>query len=181
MKKTKENVMRFALFVITALCLTSCGMMGPKIIPRAVNTVNTVSLSELNLERKDYRVLNTVTSEATITCEFKSGGLVEIKDETGEFELHYTNSNGVWLYNSHEGVMKLGYLAKDYPDTNGLLYPEEIARRAAIYRLINTVQQAGADGVIEPTVSTNIEQVNKKTIVYKSTVTGKVIKLKTDN
>lgn len=181
MKTTKNSVQKFVLFIVTALCFTSCGMMKPKIIPRAINTVNTVALSELNLERNDYRILNTVSSEATITCEFGSGK-VEIKDESGEFELHYTINNGVWTYNKHEGVMKLGYLARDYSDTNnGLLLPEEIARRVAIYRLINSVQQNGADGIIEPTVSTNIEQVSKKVVVYKSTVTGKVIKLKTDN
>lgn len=182
MKKVKNHAQKIVLLIITVLCFTSCFTSKPvKVIPRAINTVNTVALSELNLERQNYRILNTVTAEATIICEFSSGKVV-IKDETGEFELHYTIADNVWTYNKHEGVMKLGYLARDYSDTNGgLLYPEEIARRAAIYRLINTTQQNGADGIIEPTISTNIEQVNKKTIVYKSTVTGKVVKLKTDN
>lgn len=181
MKKTKENVMRFALFVIAALCLTSCG--GIKVIPKALNTVNTVTLSELNLGRKDYRILNTVTSEATITCDYGMN-TVEIKDENGEFELNYKINGNVWTYDNHKGVMKLGFLARDYSNSDingGLLYPEDIARRMAIYRLINSVQENGGDGVIEPTISTNVEQVSKKTIIYKATVTGKIIKLKTDN
>lgn len=50
--------------IVAIISMTSC---ATQIIPRAVNTVNAVSLSELNLERKDYQILNTVSAEATIS------------------------------------------------------------------------------------------------------------------
>ena len=78
--------------------------------------------------------------------------------------------------------MKLGYLSRGINGLSGvgIMTPEELSRRMAIYRAINMVQQYGADGIIEPTVSTNVEEVKKDVVVYKTTVTGKIIKLKTN-
>ncbi len=50
----------------------------------------------------------------------------------------------------------------------------------ALYRLVNLAREYGADAVIEPTISTNVEQTGTRSITYKSTVTAKIIKLKTD-
>ncbi len=49
-----------------------------------------------------------------------------------------------------------------------------------IYRLINAAREYGADALVEPTVSTNVEQTGEHTITYKSTATAKIVKLKTD-
>lgn len=175
----KKKLILFSVVCITTLCLTSCGMFSPRVLPKAVNTVNTVGLSELNLVRADYQILNTVTAEATIKCEYDINSAT-ITDESGDFKLIYNVKNGVWTYKKHKGILRLGYLARDISDETKIYYPEDIARRFAIYRLINAVQEYGADGIIEPTVSTNVEQINKDDVVYKTTVTGKIIKLKTN-
>ena len=53
----------FILLLCSGL-LVSCASSYRTIIPRAVNTVNTAPLADLNLTRGDYEVLNTVSSEA---------------------------------------------------------------------------------------------------------------------
>ncbi len=50
-----------------------------------------------------------------------------------------------------------------------------------MYRLINVAKTNGADGIIEPIVSTNVEQSGKDDILYKTTVEAKIIKLHTNN
>ena len=49
--------------ILGALALSSCKLA---IVPKAINTINSVSLEELNLERKDYKVLNTITADASV-------------------------------------------------------------------------------------------------------------------
>lgn len=168
------------LFIL--VFLSSCGGAKPvSVIPQAVNTVNTVGLDELNLTRSDYQILNTVTAEASVTCNYGKRK-IEMTDETEEFYLSYKVVNNSWLYDKYRGVMKLGYLSRDVNGRIGvgIMTPDELSRRMAIYRAINMVQQYGADGIIEPTVSTNVEEVRRDVVVYKTTVTGKVIKLKTN-
>lgn len=162
--------------------LSSCGTTRPvRIIPQAVNTVNTVGLDELNLTRADYEVLNTVTAEASVMCNYGKTK-IEMTDESEDFYLSYKLVNNSWLYDKYKGVMKLGYLSRGINGLSGvgIMTPDELSRRMAIYRAINMVQQYGADGIIEPTVSTNVEEVKKDVVVYKTTVTGKIIKLKTN-
>lgn len=177
----KKSFTKFLMIaLIASLFLTSCSMFKPRVIPRAVNTVNTVMLEELNLTKNDYQILKTVTAEAIIKCEFGATN-VTINEENDEFKLTYKVQNGVWQYDKHKGIMRLGYLSRDYSSYDGILYPEDIARRTAIYRLINSVQELGADGIIEPTISTNIEQINNHDVIYKTIVTGKIVKLITNN
>jgi len=81
------------------------------------------------------------------------------------------------------GIVRLGYLSNDYSEQLMDIppYPHWLVRRIAIYRLINAAKVAGADGVIEPIISTNIEQgATKKDIIYKTTVSAKLIKIKPD-
>ncbi|MCH5334418.1 MAG: hypothetical protein J1D86_01245 [Alistipes sp.] len=161
-----------------AIVLSSCGTQKT-IIPRAINTVKSVSLEELNLERKDYEILNTVSAEATIGYTDK-GSTIRIEDETGEFALQYTkDKKGQWTC-KYNGVLRMGYLNNDYMGTTtDIAQPEDVVRRLAIYRLINESQQYGGDGLIEPTISTNAEQ-RGDVIMFRTTVTAKIVKLKTD-
>lgn len=79
------------------------------------------------------------------------------------------------------GILKLGYLSGDYVgETTNLFRPEDVARRLAIYRLINEAQQYGTDVLIAPTVATNVEQLGDR-VIFKSTATAKIVKIKTDN
>lgn len=171
--------MKKLLFLIAAaVSLASCGTQV--IVPKALNTVNSVSLDELNLERKDYDILNTITAEAVVIYR-ERGSKIEIIDQNNEFSLSYTKSKTGWRL-EHSGILKLGYLSNDYRgEIVNIIQPEEVVRRLAMYRLINVAKTNGADGIIEPIVSTNVEQSGKDDILYKTTVEAKIIKLHTNN
>ncbi len=177
MKKLIYNI----LALVLVLNLVSCGISKKSIIvPKAVNTVNSVTLNELNLERKDYEILRNVSAESVIKCEFKQSQ-IRISDENEEFTLRYNVVNNQWTFAAYSGVLKLGYLSNDYAESvfdNGIIPVEDVARRTAIYRLINIVQQEGADGVIEPVVSTSVEQIGKRDIVLRAVVSAKLVRLK---
>ncbi len=182
----KKNLIIFAAAVIFAVAMTSCG--GVSVIPQAVNTINSVTLNEMNLERKDYIVLNNLTAEATVIARFESDE-IEISDPGGEFKLKWTadKKSGKWMIDMDkaEGIVRLGYLDNDYDnelfEIEERPYPHWIVRRLACYRIVNAAKVAGADGIIEPIISVNVEQGGgRHTIMYKATVSGKAIKLKPD-
>lgn len=171
------------LVILASVFFTSCSPLA--IVPTAVNTVNSVRLSELNLEREDYKILNTITAEASVIYH-QFGNTIIIEDENGDFSLKFKRRNSwlkgyVWEYQSFKGVARYGFLDNDYGKVNNYsdISPENIARRIAIYRLINACKVAGGDGVIEPVVSTNVGQ-QRRDIVFKTTVTAKVIKINVD-
>ena len=78
----------------------------------------------------------------------------------------------------------MGYLDNDYLKYDTYvadeIKPEFMARCIATYRLINACKIAGGDGLIEPIISTSIEQSGIRSVTYKTTVSAKIIKLKTD-
>lgn len=175
------------LVILASVFFTSCSPLA--IVPTAVNTVNSVRLSELNLEREDYKILNTITAEASVVYS-RFGKTVTIEDENGDFSITFKrifsiSREGIisfWQCKSFKGVARYGFLANDYGTINSYLEdidPEDIARHIAIYRLINACKVAGGDGVIEPVVSTNVGQ-QRRDIVFKTTVTAKVIKINVD-
>lgn len=165
---------------MTAAALAvSCGTTR-QIVPMAINTVNSVGLDELNLQRSDYEIVNTLTQTAEVYCEMNNSSMT-ITDRSGEFYLPFMRDkkSGRLTLNMNriKGFAKLGFLSNDYDVNEHWYSPENIARRLAVYRLINQVQEYGADGVIEPVISTNMEQ-SGKNIIFKTTVTAKAIKLK---
>jgi hypothetical protein len=176
----------FISLLICAVVLSSCKLT---VIPRAVNTVNAVSLEELNLERKDYKILNTISAEATVIYKQISGSSISVQEKNGEFKFLYKLhkvpfKGGEWELESFSGVARLGYLDNDYANYDKYsakeIQPEFMARAIAIYRLINACKVAGGDGLIEPIISTNVEQSGTRSISYKTTVSAKIIKLNTD-
>ena len=169
--------------ILCAILLSSCKLA---IIPTAINTVNSVTLEELNLERKDYKILNTISADASITYRQIGANKIIIEDPNGEFKLKFKRTYSLlkgysWQFNKFEGIARYGFLTNDYKNQNlsFLIEPESIARNLAIYRLINACKVAGGDGVIEPIVSTNVGQEGNK-IIFKTTVSAKIIKLNTD-
>lgn len=174
------------LVILASVFFTSCSPLA--IVPTAVNTVNSVRLSELNLEREDYKILNTITAEASVVYS-RFGKTVTIEDENGDFSITFKRRFSIsregiisfWQCKSFKGVARYGFLDNDYGKVNNYsdISPENIARRIAIYRLINACKVAGGDGVIEPVVSTNVGQ-QRRDIVFKTTVTAKVIKINVD-
>ncbi len=167
--------------------MTSC--FGPKkmtqrVVPTAVNTINSVGLSELNLKHgTDYTIVNTVTAEAAIIySEQKKGEQYTLKEENGECKLIYRwdNDDYKWKLIDFEGIARFGFLTTDdFNESYSMRDPEYVVRNLAIYRLINQAKVRGGDGVIEPVVATNVEQRGKE-IVFRATASAKLIKLQTD-
>ena len=171
------------------LCLmTSCGgpsKMIQRIVPTAVNTVNSVRLNELHLQHgTDYSIMNTVTAEATVFYTTKKKGQVVIlEEENGECWLEYKfdSQQEKWGLVDFEGIARYGFLSNDEGRVSlREINPEDMARNIAIYRLINASKVRGADGVIEPVISTNVGELNGK-IVFKTTVSAKLMKLNVDS
>lgn len=172
----------FAVAVV-AMAFSSCRSV---VVPKAVNTVHPVGWEELNLVRKDYTILKTTTAEASVTYH-QTSKKIKIADANGEFSAIFKKATvrgafgqkeEAWILYDVNGIARLGFLNNDY-DTNETLLrcdPSWFSRNAAIYRLINAAKVAGADGIIEPIISTNIEQAGRN-VVFKTTVSGKLIKL----
>lgn len=169
------------IILFAALMLTSCSLIKINTpLPRAVNTVNSITLNELNLDREDYEILKTVTAEGTIIYSKSSwDGSISIKSSDGEFEIKYKKTKDGWDCN-HAGILKLGYLSNDYQVTPlEKENPEMVARRLAIYRLVNLVNEYGADGVLEPVISTNVES-KARDVIFQTVVKAKLVKVKTN-
>ena len=172
-----------AIGLCLVMTMSSC---RSTIIPQAINTVNAVSLEEMNLERKDYIVLNTVSAEASIICHYGRKD-INIKEVNDEFSITFTPKKSIgkkvegWEIKNVKGIARFGFLKNDYDMPVIGPYPHYVVRELAIYRLINASKVAGADGVIEPVISTNVEQGRTgRDIIYKTTVSAKLIKIKPD-
>lgn len=180
----KKSIITLSVFC--ALALSSCKLM---VIPKAINTVNSVSLAEMNLERKDYSVLKTISADAVVTYKQNGNRKITVQEAGGDFKFIYKYHKpfarrGYWSLDQFSGVARLGYLDNDYLKYDTYvadeIKPEFMARCIATYRLINACKIAGGDGLIEPIISTSIEQSGIRTVTYKTTVSAKIIKLKTD-
>ena len=181
MKKYIFSGVMFLIFI----AITSCSSTNmTSLIPQAVSTVKAVSFEELNLTNKDYVILDRVEASAriemTITNYFYS-----VKDPEGSFELDFTRDPNTkeWVLNDFEGVVRAGFLSSGNLSRIDPNAPDEIAHAMAMYRIINLVKEQGADGIIEPMFSTNIEQTSSHrgriTLTYLTTVSGKAVRLKT--
>lgn len=167
-----------AILAATAL-VSSCG--GPKslIIPTAVSSANAISAGELNLEKGDYDILNTVTETASVTAKYSA---TQILLTSGDGDFSYTfafNKSTGWNLASFHGTATFGYLLQDASYDINLPNAEEFARRVAIARLIEVVKDYGADGVLGPIVTTRTSNVSKNVVEYQATVTAKIVKIHT--
>lgn len=166
---------------IIPLFLTSCrpGLF----IPQAINTIGTVPVEALNLQRKDYQVLNTITAESTVEYSYNYyGDEFTVKCPDDDFEITYKKSKKRGWEAKYDGVLRLGFFSNDYMHLlpHEMVTPDYVVRGLALYRAVNNVQQYGADAVIEPTIATNIEKAGVRRYIFKSTVTAKLIKFNTD-
>lgn len=183
MKKTLSFIVVAVVFTVF---LSSCGSskQALSVVPQATNTVATIGFDDLNLQRKDYKVLNTITAEATLYAHFTNDE-IKVTDPDGGFSLKWLrNEQGQWEAKEIDGILRMGYLSNDYSDElfNVPPYPHWIVRGMATYRIINAAKIAGGDGVIEPVISTNVEQgKTRRDIIYKTTVSAKLIKIEPDN
>lgn len=169
------------LMLTVVVAFTSCKLA---IVPMAVNTVNSVGLEELNLQRNDYTVLKTVNAEAVINYT-QTGRKILIREANNECQMILKRPafHSEYVYKEFRGVARYGFLDNDYAGKMqkvSSMSAEEIARNLAIYRLINACKVAGGDGVIEPIITMNVEQNGHRSLTFKVSATAKVVKLKTD-
>jgi hypothetical protein len=179
------------IFVFVSLAatfvLTSC--IGPQMVGR--NTINTVYWPELMLDRTEYVVLERVTATATVTYDATFRRKPKIIGDNDEFVITVKPYGAVIT----DGVCKFGYLQADIGVTTevkrGLFKkqgvvsyvpsdPEIVARRLAVYRLINEAKAIGADALIEPIISSDVASTRRKINVIKTTVSAKAVAIKTD-
>lgn len=171
------------LSAILIVAMTSCRSV--RVVPQAKSMVNSVRFQELNLTHTDYSVLNTLSAEATISVTYYSNGSIEVSDYDNTFSYQLKpvgkKGSGVYMLEKTDGVIRTGFLSHDTSNVD-LTSPEDIALGTALYRVISLSQEMGADGLIEPVVATNIEgtsgSMGKMTVVYKTTVSAKPVKLK---
>ena len=155
------------------------------LIPQATNMVKAVSFDELNLTGKDYEILDRVEASSRIIVELtKDSYTVKDPDGTFEFEFKKDKKTGAFTLEDFDGVVRAGYLlSRDRSENDVMAYPDQIAHRIAIYRIVNLVKEQGGDGIIEPVISTAVEGTESRfghtTITYLTTVSGKVVRLKT--
>lgn len=184
--------MKQKFFIVATMLTASFGMISCGVqklpddveMPIAVNTINSVGLKELNLQHgTDYTILNTVSADATVIyISHKKGKHISIEEENGEFKIEWKkDKKGGKLYRSdYEGIARFGFLNNDYGRVfTDVVAPEYIVRNLAIYRLINQAKVRGADGVVEPVISTSSEG-NGYRIVFKTTASAKLMKLNAD-
>ncbi|MDE5612586.1 MAG: hypothetical protein K2I90_11290 [Odoribacter sp.] len=173
------NMKKFIFILgLIAICFSSCSR---KMLPRATNSINTASLDVLNLERKDYEILNTITAEASVIYHLSSNSF-EIRIPDDDFSCEGNFFKGTTpIIKSFTGTFKSGNLSGTAYPSATMITPEITSKELALYRIINIAKQEGADAVIAPTISMNIEQVSKRETIYKTIVTAKLVKFKTNN
>lgn len=175
-----KKISLLAMIATTAVILTSCHVQQA-IMPKAINTMAEVSLGDLNFDRKDYVILKNISAEAIVKYH-QRGDEVTISEENGSFSItwEYEKKLGIWVRTKFEGIAQFGFLGNDYDGVSTTdIAPEYFVRNLAMYRAINACKASGGDAIIEPLISTNVEQMGKD-IVFKTNVTGKIIKIKTD-
>ncbi len=159
--------------------MIACSSSTKVLMPKAISTLNSVQFKELNLTSNDYEILNTIESTArvNVTMDAKS---YTISDPDGSFSLEYAKVNETLQLQKYTGILTIGYLSNETGNLD--MTPEDIVRKIAIYRIIQMTKELGGDGVIEPVITMNIEQTksgwNSATITYLTTVSAKVVKLK---
>ncbi len=161
---------------MTIILCSSCVSLS--IVPRATNSAGSVAFGELNLNRSEYLVFNTITETATVI--FDAGfSKSEIREANKEFsyEVSY-DKTGKLVISDIEGVVKLGTFYHSASTEWDPTDAGDIARRLAIFRLNNSAKEAGADYIIEPIVSVNISQSGRSEITYTATATAKLVKIK---
>lgn len=172
--------MKKVIFAIALVAvLASCSSKKDMVIPRAISTIGTASLNDLNLQRHDYEVINTVTAEATVSYKVnKDGTHIIITGEDDDFQLDYTKDKKKGWRCKFAGILKAGYLQNISSTTNVEREdPAEIVHRLALYRLISQVKAVGGDGMVAPTILTNVEQ-NDNVVYFRTTTSAKAVKLK---
>jgi len=174
-----------SLVLSMVVLLSSCAVK-PIVVAR--NTVDIVTLDQINLERDDYEIIDVITTSATVTFNAKK---MTSTGENDEFVIKRKKRKGINELQS--GILKFGYLSQDVVSNTQIkkgmfgkpvytsdlpLDPETLARLLATYRLIAEAKAKGADALIVPVRSSDIKAGGKGISIVKTTVSAKAIRLK---
>lgn len=172
----------YCLFFFVLILLTSCYSGKPIIKPMTYASMSSINISDLNLQAKDYEILDTETVEVKLKYYFPENNFgPKITDLNNEFCLFYNIYTG-WDIGSY-GEFKLGYLSEDLKKNNVItnMSVEELAQRVATYRLLETAFKKGADAVLEPNMLLKIDYEDISTKYCTVTLRAKLIKIKDKN
>ena len=179
-KNLLSKIMLASVLVAATCYLTSCGG-GRKylVVPHSVSTESSVSVSDLKLEPGQYEVLSSITETASVICEYK-GTEIKVSSSDGSFQYIFELRNDAWILAKFSGAADFGYFTSDYnARVTQIPNAEEFARRVAMARIIRASKDYQADAVIEPVVISNVTNLSKNQIEITSTVTAKLISIKT--
>lgn len=177
-----------SLILVSSCCLFLNSCSTTAVIAR--NTVDVATLEELNLERKDYEVIETITVTAKVNYHAKQRRSIA---ENNEFVVKYKKMKGMNILES--GMLRFGYLSQDVISNTRIQKrgfsrakytayipedPEVLARRWATYKLISEAKAKGADALIVPVRSTDIQSGGKNISIIKTTVSAKAVRIFND-
>ena len=177
MGKTKILSLISAAFLLVGI--SSCNNTKNLIVPHSVSTAEAVPAQALNLKKGDYDIMASVSTNASVTVKY-SGNSMVITSGDGDFSYHFSfDKKSGWTLNKFNGTANFGYLLPEGTGFTDMPEAEEFARRVAIARLIEEVKDYGADGVLEPIVTTRASNSGNRTVEYQANVTAKIIKIHT--
>lgn len=175
----KKFLFLASALLMTLATLTSCNSQKSLIVPRSVSSVEAIPVAALNLQKGGYDILQSVTETASVSAQY-GGDILKVQDGNGEFSYTFRfDKKAGWVLDKFSGTANFGYLLSDV-ENNAEALPdaEEFACRVAIARLIDSVKDFGADGVISPVVTTRATNAGHKKVEYQATVTAKIVKIK---
>lgn len=177
MGKTKILSLISAAFLLVGI--SSCNSTKNLIVPHSVSTAEAVPAQALNLKKGDYDIMASISTNASVTVKY-SGNSMVITSGDGDFSYHFSfDKKSGWTLNKFKGTANFGYLLPEGTGFTDMPEAEEFARRVAIARLIEEVKDYGADGVLEPIVTTRASNSGNRTVEYQANVTAKIIKIHT--
>lgn len=172
-----KKIFHFTGILLALLILASCGGARNLVVPRAVSTANAISMGSLNLKKGDYEILNNVTETASVIVKYSKNKL-KITSSDGDFIylFKYDLKTG-WTLDKFRGTATFGYLLQDVNESAALPSAEEFARRVAISKLIDVIKDYGADGALEPIVTTRVSNGGSGEVEYHATASAKIVKI----
>ena len=170
MKKTFLS----GIFAIIVILLCSC--YSSNFLPQATNSAGSVAFGELNLNRSEYLIYNTITETATVSYDVEDNKVTEINNEFS-YKFEYDKTGKIVL-DDVKGVLRLGSLSNFASNAYDPTEVGDITRRLAIFRLNNSAKEAGADYIIEPIVSMDIKESGRHTFTFTATASAKLVKIK---
>ena len=174
MKNTMKSFLTAVLCSI--MFVTSCGTtrtMAPKDEKRLASTIS--------LQRNDYEILDTITSEATVAYTSKKG-LIQVKSQTGEFLnlCKVTKMGPRFLDTKSKGTLKYGHIADLNLGSPNPCDGKSMASFLAAHKLITKVKSSNGDTIVVPTIDFSEGEI-KGGILYTATISAKLVKIKNES